>query len=83
MADPHDVHGTKMARSYLGRRGVDLSLADVRVMHGVCYLRGTVSAVKGSGVLDIKTEVEQCARIMKQRPEIRDVVLDCIYRGGG
>lgn len=81
MADPNDVTGTKMARSYLGRRGVDLTLADVRVLHGVCYLRGTVSAVKGAGVESIRTEVEQCARILKQRPEIRDVVIDCIFRG--
>ncbi len=69
-----------MARSYLGRRGVDLTLADVRVMHGVCYLRGTVSTVKGSGVHDLKAEVEQAARILKQKPEIRDVVIDCTYR---
>lgn len=81
MADPKDVAGTKFARSYFGRRGVDLTLADVRVMHGVCYLRGTVSAVKGSGVHDVKSECEQCARLLKQRPEIRDVVLDCTYRG--
>lgn len=69
-----------MARSYLGRRGVDLTLADVRVMHGVCYLRGTVSATRGMGITDIRAEVEQAARILKQRPEIRDVVLDCSYR---
>ncbi len=81
MADPNDVTGTKMARSYMGRRGIDLTLADVRVMHGVCYIRGTISAVKGAGVLDIRTEVEQCARLLKQRVEIRDVVLDCLYRG--
>ncbi len=51
-------------------------------MHGVCYLRGTVSAVRGPGApADVKTECEQCARLLKQRPEIRDVVLDCTYRG--
>lgn len=64
----------------LGRRGVDLTLCDLRVMHGVCYIRGTVSAVKGSGVLDIKTEIEHCARLLRQKPEIRDVVIDVRYR---
>ncbi len=82
MADPKDVAGTKAARSFFGRRGIDLTLADIRVMHGVCYLRGTVSAVRGPGApADVKTECEQCARLLKQRPEIRDVVLDCTYRG--
>lgn len=80
MADPNDVSGTKAARSYLGRRGVDLTFADIRVMHGVCYIRGTVKAIKGSGIEDIRAEVEQAARILRQKPEIRDVVLDCIYR---
>ena len=80
MADPHDVSGTKMARSYMGRRGIDLTLADVRVMHGVCYIRGTLSAVKGGAVADLKTEVEQAARVLRQKQEIRDVILDCIYR---
>lgn len=80
MADPNDVSGTKAARSLLGRRGVDLTLCDLRVMHGVCYIRGTVSAVKGSGILDIKTEIEHCARLLRQKPEIRDVVIDARYR---
>ncbi len=69
-----------MARSYLGRRGIDVTLADVRVMHGVCYIRGTVSAIKGAGVANVKAEVEQAARILRQKAEIRDVVLDCTYR---
>ncbi len=80
MADPNDVAGTKMARSMFGRRGIDVTLADLRVMHGVLYVRGSVSAVKGSGVENVKTETENLARILRQRAEIRDVVLDCVYR---
>lgn len=80
MADPGDVAGTKIARSMLGRRGIDASLADVRVMHGVLYIRGSVTAIKGVGVTDIRAETEHAARILRQRPEIRDVVLECTYR---
>lgn len=80
MADPNDVSGTKAARSLLGRRGIDLTYADLRVLHGVCYIRGTVSIVKGSDVADVKTEIEHCARLLRQKPEIRDVVIDCRYR---
>lgn len=81
MADPKDVTGTKMARSMLGRRGIDAATADVRVMHGVCYIRGTVTAIRGGGVTDLREAMAHCARLLKQRPEIRDVVVDVIYRG--
>lgn len=80
MADPGDVAGTKAARSMLGRRGIDVGKADVRVMHGVLYIRGQVSAIKGQGITDIKIELEHTARLLKQKPEIRDVVIDCAYR---
>jgi hypothetical protein len=80
MADPNDVAGTKYARSMMGRRGIDVSRADVRVMHGVCYIRGQVTAIKGSDVHDIKAAVEHMARILRQRPEIRDVVVDVSFR---
>lgn len=80
MADRGDVTGTKIARSMFGRRGIDVSRAEVRVMHGVCYIRGPVSAIKGSGVEDVRGECEQVARLLRQKPEIRDVVLDCVYR---
>lgn len=80
MADPNDVSGTKMARSLFGRRGIDVSRADLRVMHGVCYLRGTISAIRGFGVEDLKGETANVARLLRQKPEIRDVVIDVTYR---
>lgn len=80
MADPNDVSATKVARSMFSRRGIDTSRADLRVMHGVAYLRGTVSAVRGAGVGDLKAECELIARLLRQKPEIRDVVLDVTYR---
>lgn len=83
MADPKDVSGTKYARQVFGRRGIDLTLADIRCLHGVVYLRGTVSIVRGASVHDLKAECELIAKILKTRPDIRDVVLDCVYRGAG
>jgi hypothetical protein len=80
MANEDDVRGTKSARSEIGRRGIDVTQADVRVMHGVCYVRGAVKAIRGSNIPDIRVEMEKVAKILRQKPEIKEVILDCIYR---
>jgi hypothetical protein len=49
------------------------------VFHGVVYLRGTVSGVRGHNV-DPQAEMEIIRRILRQRPGVRDVVIDLIYR---
>jgi hypothetical protein len=64
----------------MGRRGIDMTLADLRVTHGVVYIRGTVRAIRGSNILDVRHEMEIIARVLRQKAEIRDVVLDCQYR---
>jgi len=75
-----DIRGTKAARAEFAKRGVDVSLADLRVMHGTLHIRGTVKAYRGSPITDIRAEMEIIARVLRQKPEIRDVILECIYR---
>lgn len=79
MIDARDVQGLRIVRSELARRGIDTGRADVRLMHGVLTIRGTVKAAPGSNFGDLKTEMEQIARFLRQRSEIREVVLDCFY----
>ncbi len=80
MANEDDVRGTKYARSEVGRRGIDLTQADLRVMHGVCYIRGSIRALRSANIPDLHSEMEKIAKILRTKPEIKDVVLDCIYR---
>jgi hypothetical protein len=80
MADPNDVRGTKAARSVFGRKGVDVSMADVRVLHGVLHVRGVVRPIKGNGITDIKKQVEDTVKVLKNKAEIKEVVLDLAYR---
>jgi hypothetical protein len=80
MADINDVRATKAARSELGRRGVDMTHGDVRVLHGVVYISGAIRAIVGSGIGDVRSELELIARILKTKPEIKDVVINCTYR---
>lgn len=79
--DEGDVRATKAARAELSKRGVDLSMADLRCMHGTLYVRGTVKAYRGANITDIKSEMELIARVLRQKPDIRDVILECMYRG--
>lgn len=79
MIDSRDVQGLRIVRSELARRGIDTGRADVRLMHGVLTIRGTLGASKGSTHTDLKLEMENIARFLRQRSEIREVILDCAY----
>ncbi len=74
-----DVETRRMVLREISKRHVDSSRLDVQVFHGVVYLRGTVSGMRGHDI-DIKAEMEVIRRILRQRPGVRDVVLDVIYR---
>jgi hypothetical protein len=49
--------------------------------HGVLYIKGQVTRMKGADIKDLKLEMEHIARILRQKQEIRDVVVDCSYLG--
>lgn len=78
MADPKDVEATKIVRREFNRRAIDITMADIRVMHGVAYIRGTIKPMRGGG--DPKSEVELIVRALRTKPEIRDVVVDATFR---
>lgn len=79
MADPKDVEGTKLVRREFNKRAIDTSRADVRVSHGVAYVRGQLSMIRGAEG-SLQEIVEQIGKVLRSRPEIRDVVIDATYR---
>jgi len=81
MRDPDDIRAVKAARSAFSRRGIDVTMADIQVRHGVVQLRGTLQRMGGADFADLKSEVNLIAKSLKQKPEIRDVILDCTFRG--
>ena len=75
-----DAEMTRMVRREISRRYIDSSNLDIRVMHGVVYLRGWVERLRANAVqVDLKEEVELIHRILIQRPGIRDVVVEVEY----
>lgn len=75
-----DLRATKMARSELTKRGIDLSLADLRVMHGVLHIRGAVRKAAGSEIADLKTELDHICSLLRQKGYFKDVALGVTYR---
>ena len=73
-----DAEMTRMVRREISRRYIDSSSLDVRVMHGVVYLRGWVDNLRGAHhqQVDLKEEMELIHRILTQKPGIRDVVVE-------
>lgn len=79
--DPHDVAFSKFARSVLTKKGVDLTAADLRVMHGVVYLKGSVALNRGDfpgG--NLKQQVALAEHQLRQKPGIKDVIIDVMYK---
>ncbi|MDR3691204.1 MAG: hypothetical protein P4L46_17625 [Fimbriimonas sp.] len=83
MADIRDVRGQRVARTELSKRGVDITRCDIRMHHGILYIKGAVSTGKGATFKDLRTEMEHIGRILKSKSDIRDVVIDCQILGGG
>ena len=78
--DINDVRATKGARNSFGKRGIDLQMADVRVQHGVCFVRGMLKALPKWNIESIEKEAMVVANMIKRMPEVKEVVLECSYR---
>ena len=79
MADEKMVRGMKAARTEFSKRGIETGRADIRMTHGTIYVRGVISAMRGVAVKDLKSEMEIIARVLRQKSEIKDVVIECTY----
>ncbi len=81
MADPKDVETGKYARREFVKHRIDITLADLRVSHGVVFLRGVVQAERGAPYGDVREETLRIGRILRQIQGVRDVIIECQYRG--
>ena len=79
MADVKDVRGARIARCELTKRGIDIGKADLRMLRGVLHIKGAVSVMRGVAVKDLRNEMEHIRLLLRQKSDIRDVILDCSY----
>ena len=80
MKDPNDVRGTKAVRNILSKRGVDISRCDIRVFKGHCDIRGVLQTMKGSDIVDLERELPELMKLIRRKPEIRDISLEVTVR---
>lgn len=69
-----DSQSTRMIQRQLNRRYVDSTRVDVRVMHGVCYVRGYLLRLRNHPEVDMLAEAETIRKIIRQSPGIREVI---------
>jgi osmotically-inducible protein OsmY len=69
-----DAYQTRAVKHELTRRNVDMSDVDVRVIHGICYLRGTKSKFRSHPEVDLEQEGEVIRKVIRQVRGIRNVV---------
>ena len=74
-----DLTVTRMVHREVTRRYIDSSLLDVKAIHGVVYIRGTIKKIRGHD-LDLRKEMEIIQRVLRSKSEIRDVIVDVTYR---
>jgi len=81
MHDERDVRAQKLARNEFSRRGIDISRADLQVRHGILTVRGVIGVPHSIQHDDFKHEMELIQRMLRSRPDFRDVVIDAIFMG--
>ncbi|WP_144241254.1 hypothetical protein [Fimbriimonas ginsengisoli] len=64
----------------MSKRGIDIARSDLQLRHGVLMVRGVIVPMPGSNISDVKIEMDHIARLLRQKPEIREVILDCKYQ---
>ena len=75
-----DPTTTRRAKAQITRRYVDASNLDVRVMHGVVYLRGSLGKLRTHPEVDLTHEMEVISVSLRSIGGIRDVVWEVTQR---
>lgn len=74
-----DASMTRLVQREISRRYIDATRLDVKAVHGVVYLRGSIRKLRGHDV-DLKKELEVINRVLRSKPGIRDVIMDVDIR---
>lgn len=79
MSRQEDQEGVRTVRKEMARHPIDTSLLNVSFHHGVVRLSGQVKVMRGHE-MDLRAALENIAKTLRGKANIKDVVLECIYR---
>ena len=74
-----DSSMTRLVQREVSRRYIDTTRLDVKAIHGVIYLRGSIARIRGHDV-DLRKELEIIHRVLRGKSGIRDVIIDVTFR---
>ncbi|HET6457122.1 MAG TPA: hypothetical protein VFI02_22205 [Armatimonadota bacterium] len=74
-----DSSMTRLVQREVSRRYIDATRLDVKAIHGVIYLRGSIARIRGHDV-DLRKELEIIHRVLRGKSGIRDVIIDVTFR---
>ena len=71
-----DARMTRQVMHEISRRYIDSSRLDIRVIHGVCYLRGIIAPLRTHPDINLDHEGEVIKKIIHRHHGIKSVVWD-------
>jgi len=74
-----DARALKQARTEMSKRGFDLGRSDIQLRRGTITVRGIVSITRGSSINNPQREMDIVGTVLRQRPDIKEVVIDCTF----
>lgn len=80
MADINDIRLQKQARIQFMKHSLDLTMADVRVTYGTCFVTGRIRKVPKSDVKNVEQETMKVCDILRRVGGIKEVILqNCTF----
>jgi hypothetical protein len=67
---------TRMIMREIGRHPLNISRLSVRASHGVVYLFGQVSKLRGHESMDLKEEMNTVYRCLRSKQEVKEVHME-------
>lgn len=74
-----DASMTRLVQREIGRRYIDITRLEIKAMHGIVYIRGSICRLRGHDV-DLRHELEVIGRILRGKAGVRDVIMDVSIR---
>lgn len=74
-----ETRALKLARTEISKRGFDIGRSDIQLHRGTLTIRGIIATTRGASVQNPEKEMNIVGTVLRQRPDIKDVVIDCIF----
>lgn len=76
-----DRDNSKIIRTMFVKAGLDISMADIRVSFGICFITGKIKRYPKAEIDSVEsTALKMREIIMKRFPSIKDALYQCTFQ---